>query len=114
MSIAAMAGQNGSLMFVGTVFLVPVAEEVFYRGLIFRCLSSKSRLVAYPVSIAVFALVHVAGYIGSADALTLLLCFLQYLPAGYCLAWCYANTGTIVTPILMHMIVNAYGIYNLR
>ena len=47
-------------------------------------------------------------------ALTLLLCFLQYLPAGYCLAWCYANTGTIVTPILMHMIVNAYGISAMR
>ena len=66
------------------------------------------------LSMGVFALVHVVGYIGSYDALTLLLCFLQYLPAGYCLAWCYSNTGTIVTPILMHMIVNAYGMYNMR
>ena len=62
----------------------------------------------------VFALVHVVGYIGNASALTLLLCFVQYLPAGYCLAWCYQNTGTILTPILMHMLVNAYGLANLR
>ena len=96
------------------IFLVPVAEEVFYRGLLFRYLSGRSRWLAYAVSITVFALVHVTGYIGSASALTLLLCFLQYLPAGYCLAWCYANTGTIITPILMHMIVNAYGISAMR
>ena len=114
MSIAAMAGQERTLTFVGTVFLVPVAEEVFYRGLLFRYLSGRSRWLAYAVSITVFALVHVTGYIGSASALTLLLCFLQYLPAGYCLAWCYANTGTIITPILMHMIVNAYGISAMR
>ena len=114
MSIAVMAGQDRTMMVIGTVFLVPVAEELFYRGLMLRGLASRSRTAAYLVSMGVFALVHVVGYIGSYDALTLLLCFLQYLPAGYCLAWCYSNTGTIVTPILMHMIVNAYGMYNMR
>ena len=112
--IASMVGQDRMLMIIGTVFFVPVAEELFYRGLMFRHLSSRSRTLAYLVSMGVFALVHVAGYIGSASPLTLLLCFLQYLPAGYCLAWCYQNTGTILTPIVMHMIVNAYGLANLR
>ena len=114
MSIAAMAGKELTLMAIGTVVLVPVAEELFYRGLMLRHLAGKSRILAYCVSMGVFALVHVVGYIGLYDPLTLLLCFLQYLPAGYCLAWCYANTGTIVTPIVMHMIVNAYGLANLR
>ena len=114
LSIAAMAGRELTLMAVGTVFLVPVAEEVFYRGLMLRQLAGKSRTASYLVSMGVFALVHVVGYIGTADVLTLLLCFIQYLPAGYCLAWCYANTGTIVTPIVMHMIVNAYGLSALR
>ena len=114
MSISAMAGQELTLMAIGTVFLVPVAEEVFYRGLMLRHLAGKSRTLAYCVSMGVFALVHVVGYIGVYKPLTLLLCFIQYLPAGYCLAWCYSNTGTIITPILMHMIVNAYGLANLR
>ena len=114
MSIAAMVGQDRILMLIGTVFLVPVAEELFYRGMILRYLAGRSRTAAYLVSMGVFALVHVVGYIGSCDTLTLLLCFLQYLPAGYCLAWCYAGTGTIITPILMHMIVNAYGLSALR
>ena len=114
MSIAAMAGKELTLMAIGTVFLVPVAEEMFYRGLMLRHLAGKSRILAYCVSMGVFALVHVVGYIGVYEPLTLLLCFIQYLPAGYCLAWCYANTGTIVTPIVMHMIVNAYGLANLR
>lgn len=112
--IAAMVGQDRMLMILGTVFFVPVAEELFYRGLMFRHLSSRSRTAAYLVSMGVFALVHVVGYLGSADALTLLLCFVQYLPAGYCLAWCYQSTGTILTPIVMHMLVNAYGLANLR
>ena len=114
MSIAAMAGKELTLMAIGTVVLVPVAEELFYRGLMLRHLAGKSRILAYCVSMGVFALVHVVGYIGIYPPLTLLLCFVQYLPAGYCLAWCYATTGTIVTPILMHMIVNAYGLANLR
>ena len=114
MSIAAMAGKELTLMAIGTVVLVPVAEEAFYRGLMLRHLAGKSRVLAYCVSMGVFALVHVVGYIGTYNPLTLLLCFIQYLPAGYCLAWCYASTGTIVTPILMHMIVNAYGLANLR
>ena len=114
MSIASLAGKELTLMAIGTVFLVPVAEELFYRGLMLRHLAGKSRILAYCVSMGVFALVHVVGYIGLYDPLTLALCFIQYLPAGYCLAWCYASTGTIVTPILMHMIVNAYGLANLR
>ena len=114
MSIAALAGKELTLMAIGTVFLVPVAEELFYRGLMLRHLAGKSRILAYCVSMGVFALVHVVGYIGSYSPLTLVLCFIQYLPAGYCLAWCYSSTGTIITPILMHMIVNAYGLANLR
>ena len=114
MSIAAMADNELTLMAIGTVFLVPVAEELFYRGLMLRHLAGKSRILAYCVSMGVFALVHVVGYIGVYSPMTLLLCFIQYLPAGYCLAWCYSSTGTIITPILMHMVVNAYGLANLR
>ena len=95
---------------LATIFLVPLAEESIYRGLIFRNLLEKRPVVAYLVSMAAFASIHVTGYIGTASPLTLVLCFLQYLPAGLCLCFCYQQTGTIMTPILIHTIVNAVGI----
>lgn len=96
---------------LATVFLVPVAEETLYRGVVFRRLLDKNAVLAFIISMVVFAAIHVVGYIGTYPAVTLLLCFLQYLPAGYCLAWSYRQTGTIITPILMHTLVNATGIY---
>jgi membrane protease YdiL (CAAX protease family) len=56
----------------------------------------------------------VLGYIGSADLLTLALCFLQYIPAGLCLAWAYDASGSIFAPVLIHTVINALGILSLR
>lgn len=96
---------------MSTIFLVPLAEETLYRGLIFRGLFDKRPKAAYLVSMAVFAAIHVMGYVGAVSPLVLLLCFVQYLPAGYCLCWCYRQTGTILCPVLMHTIVNASSIF---
>ena len=113
-SIAAMAGSSRFLMTVGTVVLVPLAEECLFRGLIFRPIYSASRWAAYVVSILVFAMVHIAGYITVYSPLEILLSFLQYLPAGLCLAWTYAKADSIFAPILMHTVINAAAIYALR
>ncbi len=99
------------LMVISTVILVPVAEETLFRGVVFRGLYDKSRLWAYIVSCVLFSLVHLVGYIGSYSPIHFLLAFLQYLPAGYCLCWVYCQTGTIVTPMLMHALINAMSIY---
>ena len=92
-----------------TVLLVPVAEEALYRGLLFQGFQRKSRLLAYCLSTLIFAGLHVVGYIGSADLITLCLCFAQYLPAGITLAWAYEKADTIAAPMLMHMIINLIG-----
>lgn len=113
-AIAELAKADYTLMLVGVVFLVPPAEEMLYRGLIFRELSQTSKAAAYIVSMAAFAAIHVLGYIGSEDIETLLLCFLQYLPAGLCLAWTYTKADNIFAPVLVHAIVNAVAIGALR
>lgn len=113
-SIAAMTGQSYLLMAVGTVILAPVAEEVFNRGVVFGSLYRRSGVAAYLVSAAVFSLIHINGYIGFVPPRTLLLCFLQYLPAGFCLAAAYQVSGSIVTPILIHSAINAIGIFAMR
>lgn len=112
--IAAMAKKDLFLMAIGTVFLVPVVEECLFRGLIFHGLHGKNRFLAYSISALCFSAIHVMSYIGAYDRITLILCFLQYIPAGLWLAWSYAKSGTIFTPILIHAAVNAIGIYSLR
>ena len=101
--------EHAALMSIFTVLLVPVAEETLYRGLLFQGFQRKSRLLAYCLSTVIFAGIHVVGYIGSADLITLCLCFAQYLPAGITLAWAYEKADTIAAPMLMHMIINMIG-----
>ena len=113
-SIAALSKGNFFLMAIGTVVLVPPVEECFYRGLIFRNLYGVSRLAAYLVSMAVFAVIHIIGHIQSYTLWQLILAFLQYLPAGLCLAWSYAKSDTIFSPIVIHALVNAWSIGLLR
>ena len=109
-AITDMVTGNFFLMAVGTVVLVPLVEECLFRGLIFRNLYGKSHVAAYIISIAAFAIIHILGYIGRYEPLELLLAFLQYLPAGLCLAWAYTKADTIFAPILIHAIVNAVSI----
>ena len=114
MSIAAMSQGGFLLTAIGTVILVPVAEECLFRGLLFRGMYSQSRWAAYAISSLCFCLPHVSAYIGSYDWAVLALCFIQYLPAGLILAWSYEKSNTIFTPILIHTIINAFGIYAMR
>ena len=113
-AIAAMSRGNYFLMVIGTVILVPPVEECFYRGLIFRNLYGKSRWAAYAVSILAFALIHIVGYIGKYSAVELIIAFLQYLPAGLCLAWSYAKADTIFAPFLIHAAINFITINGIR
>ena len=113
-AITGMAHSNYTLMAISVVLLVPLTEEVLYRGLIFRNLYRSSQVAAYIVSMAAFAAIHVLGYIGSESATTLAVCFLQYLPAGLCLAWTYTKADNIFAPIVVHALVNAIAIGAVR
>ena len=108
-NIAILTDQNFYLMVIGTVVLVPVVEETLYRGVIFGQLYSKNSVISYIVSIAVFSALHILGYVGYYSPFRLLLCFLQYIPAGFFLAWTYVKTDTIWAPIIIHMTVNLIG-----
>lgn len=113
-SVSNLSRENYILMFIGTVFLVPVAEECFHRGLVFRGLYDRSPAAAYICSIAIFSAVHIMNYVGVYDFGTLALCFLQYVPACICLAAAYRLSGSIFAPILIHTAVNAIGMLALR
>lgn len=106
-SIAVLRQGNLALTAVMTVALAPVSEECLFRGLIFGCARKHSRWAAYVVSAAAFGALHVMGYVGSFGVVQLLLCFVQYLPAGLVLAAAMEKTNSIVTAMCIHAIINA-------
>lgn len=99
---------------LGLVLLVPVVEETLHRGLVFRLLYERSKVLGYLLSAAIFASIHVLSYLGSYSPGLLMLCFVQYLPAGLCLAWVYVKADNIFAPILLHMIINLIGVFTMR
>lgn len=111
-SIAAIAQSHYIPTLICTVFLVPVAEECLHRGAVFGGLFQRNAILAYAVSTVIFSLVHINWMVGA--PMILLLSFLQYIPAGLCLAAAYHISGSITAPILVHMAVNAIGILALR
>ena len=113
-SIGTLVQENFALTAIGTVLLVPIAEEVLYRGLIFGSFYNRSKIAAYVISVCVFASVHVIGYIGMYQPLHLALCFMQYLPGAIALAWVYAKADSLWSPILMHMTINLIGVASMR
>lgn len=113
-SVAGMVRQDFLVSVIGTVILVPPCEELLFRGVIFGALYNRRPVAAYMVSALCFSAVHLLGYIGLYPWDTLLLCFLQYIPAGIALAWAYVRSGSILAPIIMHTVVNAMGIATMR
>ncbi len=105
---------NFLLMSIGTVILVPIVEETLHRGLVFGLFRSQNRWLGYIISVLLFCSIHVSGYIGLFDPLHLLICFIQYIPAGVVLAWTYEFTGSIFVPTAIHMAVNAIALLSMR
>lgn len=94
------------MMFVAIVILAPISEELLYRGVIYGCIRQKSKIAAYIVSASIFSLIHLISYISMADLPTLVISFIQYLPAGVALAYSYEKSGTLLCPIMIHMVAN--------
>lgn len=106
-SLQDLLDESPVFMCIGTVFLAPVAEELLHRGLVFGTLYSKNAPAAYALSAVLFAAIHIIGYIGTYSPAFLLLALVQYLPAGLIFAWSYRRSGSIFTPIAIHILNNA-------
>lgn len=108
-NITAMIARQPLLIPAITV-LVPLAEECLFRGLIFVPLYRKHKAMAYVVTCLSFAAIHVVGYIGSYDALTLMLCFVQYLAPGIALCWACQKADSLLAPIAIHALINTLSV----
>ena len=113
-SISSMVHDHFWIMAIGTVLLVPMAEEALHRGLIFGSLYQKSHVAGYLLSTAIFAAVHIMGYAGVYSVPHMILAFIQYIPAGLALCWAYRKSGSIFAPVLIHTMINAVSLFALR
>ena len=76
----------------------PVAEELFFRGVVFATLRrSTSRTVAMLVSSSLFAAMH-----------TNLIAFIPILALGCVLAHLYERSGSLAGPMVVHMVHNTF------
>ena len=115
-NLAAMSKECYWVFLACTVFLVPITEEVLFRGILFGSVHKYSPVVAYIFSAMIFSAIHVVPYLGS-DGFTLktaLVSMIQYLPPSLCLAWVYEKSGTIFVPALVHCAVNLIGVLAMR
>ena len=105
--VMGLAAQNEKIMIVCAVVLAPMVEETLMRGLVFGTIRRKSRILAYIVSMLLFAAIHVWQFAFFHDWQQILLAAVAYLPAGIALGWTYEKANTIWAPILLHMTINA-------
>jgi membrane protease YdiL (CAAX protease family) len=93
------AGPWGVILAVASACIAaPVAEEILYRGVLFRSLSNRLRVPAATLlSAAVFAIVHFYTAYGLVSVGIF----------GASCALCYAATGRLTTAILLHALYNS-------
>lgn len=96
-------------MFFMTVVIAPLAEELFFRGVLFHIIKQQGRWVAYISISIIFGLLHV----GSAETPPeLVTSIVQTIPlmllSGFLFA-VYHATGNILAPILTHSLFNLAG-----
>lgn len=98
---------NPAMILVITVVLAPIGEECMFRGALFGTLRRKSRWLAYAVTVVVFSSAHVIQYVVLYGDWSMTVYLLQYIPMAIGLAWCYERSGTIWSPIILHVGINA-------
>lgn len=93
------------------VLLMPVIEEVLFRGLVFGSLRRYSRVMAWTASVVLFMLYSVWTFaVAYGDGRYLLLAF-QYLPLALAVTWCYDHGGSIWSAALLHAVFDAIALF---
>jgi|GEM_PF-821738 len=83
------------------VIAAPVAEEVLFRGILFPALLARSGSFTRAIMLQALFFGAIHAHLPT---------FLPLAVAGGCFALGYAVTGSLVTPILMHVVFNATSI----
>ena len=89
-------------MFIATVIISPIFEEILYRGLMYNKLKEISNaFIGVLISSILFALLHIPKYGFGINTFFLFL-------VGILLAYCYEKSNNIYVPIFVHSISNFF------
>ncbi len=88
-----LPGLDLSFLIVG-VFLSPIAEEIFFRGILYQYMRRWGRPVAVVLSTLIFALVHFPGI------------NLFHFVGGLLFVIVYEKEKNLMTPIIVHILGN--------
>jgi membrane protease YdiL (CAAX protease family) len=102
------------VMLVVAIVLSPIAEETMFRGALFGTLRTKSRVAAYIVSALVFSLYRAWPHLAGGNSGAAWVYFLQFLPASMALCWSYEWSGTMITPAILHALMNLISTVSIR
>lgn len=89
------------------VVIAPLHEELFFRGVLFRAVRDRRGLVAGMIATgAGFAVIHYLPGPWQDSVLLIAVMFFN----GMALAWFYERRGTLIAPIVAHMVFNVIGL----
>ena len=94
------------------VVLMPMVEEVLFRGMLFGNARRYSRVFAYVLAVPVYAVYCVWQFIFTWEGVDLryLLLFLRYLPMSIACTWAYDRGGSVWSAISLHTLFNAFSL----
>lgn len=99
--------RTAPLFALGAVVFAPIAEELFFRGMLFQALRDRfGQWPATGMSAAAWGLAHPQS--SGLDAN--LLVFVIIFPLGMVLAWVFHRSGTLLVPLVTHAVFNAAGV----
>ncbi|MDH4129549.1 MAG: CPBP family intramembrane metalloprotease [Spirochaetota bacterium] len=88
------------LIFILSIIIAPIFEEIIFRGVLFRVLQTKLGFMhAALISSILFGLVHFN-----------ILTFFPIATLGFILAWTYQKSNSIISPIITHALWNSFSL----
>jgi uncharacterized protein len=94
----------GLLVILSAVVVAPIAEEVYFRGMLFQAI--RTRLGSWP-GIGIAGLLFGAAHLsGATDLSGVLYTMLVLGTFGMLLAWGMQRRGHLVVPLVMHLVFN--------
>jgi len=103
-------GEYPLLLVFQALIFAPIVEELMYRGLLFGMLQKRSQMFAVFFSSFFFGMAHI--YPSLLDGQYMDLFFLPtYFMLGFWLNRAYIKSKSLFTPVLIHFINNAIGVF---
>ena len=93
-----------------TVFAAPIIEELTYRYYLYKGIEKKSVVLAFIVTVFLFAAMHLIPSLSSGTFVQDLRSLPAYMLASFLFTFAYYRSKKIGVPIIAHMIYNGFAV----